>query len=423
MKIYLQRRHLGIEIILCLLAGDALVQNIAYAQHARRAHSKSSARPSRPTILNTSSHPAGRPRDAFDAFEDFMTPPPSAGSRFNPRRNVVNNGPSRPRYRPWKFGADSPCGSGDGGLRVRRQRRRFRRKAESVRRRVRSPLPSTGNIDSLASSVRLSFLDGFAAVSDTAADLWDYTVTTFRCATATGKITAANVVAFSAQLLSPSVTSAGAKVSRLVLERGQYYRLVTPIILHGGLAHLAVNMYSLANLGPLVDRTFGTNRFFWTYLAGGVMGNVFSTFLSSSNSVGASGAIFGLVGAYYVFLRRNKQFFGQSAEDGIDSMTTTVVVNIGLGLTNPVIDNWAHIGGCVGGALAAYTFGPRLFLVRTAQGTTLVDSPLIQIPRFIQNIPRVISNNYRQIKRQLQFEVYSKDLSRRPNWRRLWWFW
>mmetsp|Transcript_9661 Transcript_9661/g.21459 ORF Transcript_9661/g.21459 Transcript_9661/m.21459 type:complete len:347 (-) Transcript_9661:478-1518(-) len=299
------------------------------AQHARsRAHSRSPG----PSASRFSHRPLySSSGDSFDAFENFMDKSSSQREGFSGfservRKTLGGDGkygrdgtaPGRLRpgrfYRPWKIGADVPCGTGDGGLRVRRQQRRFVRKAANARRRVRSMdlrvrASPASKITSVLTSARLSVWEGLSMVSGAASDMFDYGKTTFRCTTATGKITVVNILAFGAQMLSPSVTAAGAKVSRLVLEQGQYHRLVTPIVLHGGLAHLAVNMYSLANLGPLVNRSFGTARFTWTYLAGGVMGNIFSTLLSSSNSVGASGAIFGLVGAYYVFLTRNKVGF------------------------------------------------------------------------------------------------------------------
>jgi len=405
----------------------------------------SSRSASRATHYASSMGNDARQRSAFDSFEDFMersapSSETSGGGLVDRLRALVLGDRSRRahhplragRYQPWGMGTESRCGSGDGGLRMRRQQRRFRRKAQAVRKRIRSvdlrPPPSSP-VPAFAARAGSALSSAFNGLSDltltlagVVTNLADYTATTFRCTTTTSKITALSVLVFGAQLISPSVTAAGAKVTELILNKGQYYRLLTPIVLHGGVAHLAVNMYSLANLGPLVDRTFGTARFLGVYLAGGVAGNVFSTLLTSSTSVGASGAIFGLVGAYYVFLTRNKRFFGASGEDGLDSLTTTIVVNIGLGLTNPVIDNWAHIGGCLGGALAAYAFGPRLFLARTPSGSLLVDSPLIQIPEFIRNIPRTYKEKYQRVKQRLQYERYSRDLNARGSWKRLWWF-
>ena len=120
------------------------------------------------------------------------------------------------------------------------------------------------------------------------------------------KIIIANVVCYALQARYPKITQMGAKRSDLILSGRELYRLITPVFLHGGIGHLAMNAYSLSKVGPEVERLFGTDRFVATYLASGVAGNLLSAINSPNPSVGASSSIFGLMGAYYMCLSGNE---------------------------------------------------------------------------------------------------------------------
>jgi uridine nucleosidase len=186
--------------------------------------------------------------------------------------------------------------------------------------------------------------------------------------TLTGNIFLLNIAVFGLQTLYPRLTSLGAKRSDLILEGRQLHRLITPIFLHGGLGHLLANGYSLRSMGNNVERAFGRNRLMATYLASGVAGNVVSSMMSPNPAVGASGAIFGLVGAYYTFLARNRELFGRAGEIQKGALIETIGLNLLLGMTNPMIDNWGHIGGFVGGVGMAYLIGPKLYVARIPIG-------------------------------------------------------
>lgn len=140
----------------------------------------------------------------------------------------------------------------------------------------------------------------------------------------------------------------GAKVNNLILE-GEYWRLITPIFLHGSLMHLLVNCYSLYIIGSLVERLYGRGRFITSYLIAGILGNLCSFLFVPGPSVGASGAIFGLMGILLYFgLERPLQFkvyFGSS-------IITTILINLVYGFSSTGIDNFAHLGGLIGGFLA-----------------------------------------------------------------------
>jgi membrane associated rhomboid family serine protease len=195
----------------------------------------------------------------------------------------------------------------------------------------------------------------------------------------TGKLFIVNIVAFGLQTAFPALTAWGAKRSDLILSGQQLYRLITPVFLHGGIGHLMSNGYSLKNMGLNVERAFGPARFLAVYFVSGVVGNVFSAVKSPNPAVGASGAIFGLVGAYYTFLSRNEQLFGYSAQMQQSALLETIGMNVLLGLTNPMIDNWGHAGGFVGGVVMSYLFGPKLYVARVPAGGKFFSFILLHI--------------------------------------------
>ena len=100
-------------------------------------------------------------------------------------------------------------------------------------------------------------------------------------------------------------------------------------------------------------------------------------------SVGASGAIFGLLGAWAVFLQRNERFFASRGADvrgSIGSVVQTCTLNAALGMQPGArIDNMGHLGGLLGGAACSFLFGPRLRVGFSRTG--VVDEPLVRLPR------------------------------------------
>lgn len=136
---------------------------------------------------------------------------------------------------------------------------------------------------------------------------------------------------------------------------GQYYRLVTAAFLHAGALHLAFNMFALAQLGPVLESALGRVRFLALYALSGLGGSTLSYLVSGQGSlgVGASGAIFGLFGAYYIVVRR---LGGETR-----SILTLLAVNLVITFAVPVIDKPAHLGGLLVGSLvaAAFAYVPR----------------------------------------------------------------
>lgn len=147
-----------------------------------------------------------------------------------------------------------------------------------------------------------------------------------------------------------------AKSNELIRE-GQFWRLLTPVLVHGSLPHILFNMYALLSFGTGLERHFGHGRFFLLYLVGAFAGNVMSFLLTRGISVGASTAIFGLVGAEGVFLLQNRKLFGGQFRNAIGNVIFVVAINLFFGL-QPQIDNWGHIGGLLGGLIFTSFAGP-----------------------------------------------------------------
>jgi rhomboid protease GluP len=148
----------------------------------------------------------------------------------------------------------------------------------------------------------------------------------------------------------------GARVSDLI-RAGQWWRFITPVFLHGSVAHIFFNMYALLSLGTLLERHFGHARFVALYFLGAFAGNVFSFLLTDGYSVGASTAVFGLIAAEVIFFYQNRKLFGSQAKQAIGNAVFIIAVNLFIGLS-PGIDNWGHVGGLLGGAIFSWFAGP-----------------------------------------------------------------
>ncbi|MBE6156903.1 MAG: rhomboid family intramembrane serine protease [Firmicutes bacterium] len=146
----------------------------------------------------------------------------------------------------------------------------------------------------------------------------------------------------------------GANNRGLVLS-GEFYRLITSAFLHGSIAHLLVNMYSLWVIGSQVETYLGKVQYLVIYLLSALMGSLFSiVFLETSLSVGASGAIFGLMGSLLYFGYHYRLYLSNALTGQIIPI---IILNLILGFTMSGIDNAAHIGGLIGGYLATMIVG------------------------------------------------------------------
>lgn len=162
--------------------------------------------------------------------------------------------------------------------------------------------------------------------------------------------------------ISDYIAAWGAKSNDAIRRQGEYYRLLTSMFLHGNLLHIAFNAYALYALGPEAERIYGTPRFLAAYFLAGLSGGIASYTFSPYDSVGASGAIFGLIGALGAFYYSSRELFGDIARRQLGSLITVVMINLFIGFSVPRIDNYAHIGGLLGGVLAGWLLAPRFVL-------------------------------------------------------------
>jgi len=150
----------------------------------------------------------------------------------------------------------------------------------------------------------------------------------------------------------------GAKINEAIFA-GEFWRFITPLFVHAGILHIFVNMYSLYALGPMVEEFFGTPRMLVVYFFSGIMGVILSFAFNPYPSVGASAAIFGLLGALGTFLLLHRALLGHTGKTYLRQIVFVALLNLALGLA-PNIDNWGHIGGLLAGCALAWFLGPQI---------------------------------------------------------------
>ncbi len=135
---------------------------------------------------------------------------------------------------------------------------------------------------------------------------------------------------------------------------GQLWRLITAAFIHFGVVHIAFNMYALYNGGVITERLYGSARFAVIYLLAALSGNVVSGWWDPSrNSAGASGAVFGVFGALLVFAWRRHADIPRDILKSVRSGALSLCIySLAMGFVMPYVDNAAHIGGLLGGAVA-----------------------------------------------------------------------
>ncbi len=150
----------------------------------------------------------------------------------------------------------------------------------------------------------------------------------------------------------------GAKYPPLMFQHGEWWRLITAGFLHGGLLHIMMNSWVLFDLGTTVEQFYGTRRMLVIYFFSSVAGFLASTFWSPSPSVGASAALFGLIGAMIALGIQDRTGLGAAIKG---MYVRWAIYGLIFGLMIPMIDNAAHLGGLAGGFAIGYVAGtPRL---------------------------------------------------------------
>ena len=158
-------------------------------------------------------------------------------------------------------------------------------------------------------------------------------------------------------LLGDAFTVYGLKINELILQ-GEFWRFVTPIFFHANIAHFLFNMYALYSIGLQIERPLGYARFLIVYFFAGIAGVLASFLLNPSPSLGASGAIFGLIGALAVFLYRHRNLFGAAGRNMLYNVIFIIVLNLGISVASPDIDLWGHVGGLITGTIVAWILAP-----------------------------------------------------------------
>jgi len=158
------------------------------------------------------------------------------------------------------------------------------------------------------------------------------------------------VILFGGEASFRAALNSGALIPHLVIE-GQYYRLFTSMFLHIDFMHLINNCFSLYIFGSRVERFYGAAKFGVIYLISGLFGAVASTLFVPNPAIGASGAIFGLLGAVLALTVKSKT---DAAGINYPVMLTLAMVSLGMGFVRPEINNYAHIGGLMAGFILGY---------------------------------------------------------------------
>ncbi len=157
-------------------------------------------------------------------------------------------------------------------------------------------------------------------------------------------------------ILSPSGTALFklGMTGAFALSEGRWWTLITAIYLHGGILHILFNVLWIRQLGPVVEDLYGLSRSFLIFTLAGVLGFLLSSLAGNAFTIGASGSIFGLLGALVYYGRKRGGTFGTALYRQVGQWAIVLFI---FGFLFPGIDNFAHAGGFAGGYLAAAAFG------------------------------------------------------------------
>jgi rhomboid protease GluP len=152
-----------------------------------------------------------------------------------------------------------------------------------------------------------------------------------------------------------------------VLRDGEWWRLVSSMFLHIGIAHVLLNGWALYQLGGLFEMAVGSSRMLLVWFVSGVAGSLASLWWTQGLSAGASGAIFGLLGALIAYLLRRREHLTPFAKSLLGQLVAWAAINVFIGFSIPGIDNAAHLGGCAAGFLLGLVLPGRQAEARRAE--------------------------------------------------------
>ncbi|XP_059451831.1 RHOMBOID-like protein 9, chloroplastic isoform X2 [Corylus avellana] len=186
-----------------------------------------------------------------------------------------------------------------------------------------------------------------------------------------GTLVSINIAVFLFEMASPIRNSDlelfslpllyGAKINHLILV-GEWWRLVTPMFLHSGLLHMALGCWGLLTFGPPVCRGYGSFTFFLIYILGGISGNLMSFLHTPELTVGGTGPVFAIIGAWLVYQLQNKDVTAKDVPDSI-FQKGMIITALGFILSNfGPIDDWTHFGAAFTGIAYGFLTCPTLQL-------------------------------------------------------------
>jgi len=172
----------------------------------------------------------------------------------------------------------------------------------------------------------------------------------------TNILIAINIIIFLLQMFDQNIFAILAVWNIGIVKYGQFYRLLTGMFLHANIIHLGFNMYALHVIGKQLEGFLGKTKFTIVYFLSGMIGSLLSVALHSGNyvGVGASGAIFGLLGALLYFGYHYRVYLGGVLKNQIIPL---IIINLAIGFAFSGIDNLAHIGGLIGGVTVTMAAG------------------------------------------------------------------
>jgi rhomboid protease GluP len=176
----------------------------------------------------------------------------------------------------------------------------------------------------------------------------------------------------------------GALFGPLTVLKGEWWRLLSAMFLHGGMTHLLMNMFSLYLVGRGAEMYFDTKSYLSIYFFSGIIGGLVSLYMHPvSVGVGASGAIFGVFGALAGFFLAHRDKIASHSKAFMKDFSVIILINLVIGLAIPSIDVSAHIGGLVVGLIGGYmiskdpkwvlAFNTSMILISLAIGSYLSD--------------------------------------------------
>lgn len=217
----------------------------------------------------------------------------------------------------------------------------------------------------------------------------------------------------------------------------QWWRLITSAFIHYGIIHLLVNMATLYQAGEFVERVYGRTEFIVIYIFSAIFGG-FGTLLFNTNAVsaGASGAIFGLIGAEIIyFLINHKEIPSEFYKKYFLNLSIFIGYNLFYGITHSTIDNWAHLGGALGGMIVVspilvrslfkeVSYKSRYLKIFASTVVSFVAIIALINPAVSASTPYTNVKNYKKefsnfskIETQLdsQYKIFAEALDKKPS--------